>query len=131
MTPRYSPSMMPRSPSMLPRPGIVDEAVAAQPVPAAPALDPVTGLPIVTPTLTGIALNTNSVEVVTVMFRAVDRSAISASANTTLAYDVHAQLMASSMFDTNATRLLGQISPVESGTFTFGLNLKPKRPLKL
>jgi type IV pilus assembly protein PilM len=122
-----------RSPSTYPRPGMsVDEPTAAAYAQPAQAIDPATGLPIETTAVTGVAMNTNAVNIITVMFRAVDRSTVTAAANSTLAYAVQAELHNSPLFEQKETQLMGQISTVENnGTFTFGMNLKPKRPLKL
>jgi hypothetical protein len=54
------------------------------------------------------------------------------SANSDIAYAVESALKADPLFDKDGTQLSGTIDPVDAtGTFTFGVNLKLKHPLKL
>jgi type IV pilus assembly protein PilM len=77
--------------------------------------------------------NTNEVSMITVLFRGVSlASATSPSANSDIAYAVASALQASPLFDKDQTQLAGTIDPVDAtGTFTFGVNLKLKRSIKL
>ena len=56
-----------------------------------------------------------------------------ASANNNLAYAVQAELQASPLFDPKETKLSGDIENVDekADTFSFGVTLKLKRPMKL
>lgn len=64
--------------------------------------------------------------------RAVDMSSIKADANITIAFALQDELRASPMFDAEETQVDGKVVNDESNrTFTFGLTLKLKRPLKL
>ncbi len=76
--------------------------------------------------------NTNEVHSVSLTFRAISLQSASASANTELAFTVLNELKASPLFDSEKTQFSGNISADEPpGTFTFGVNVKLKRPLKL
>jgi type IV pilus assembly protein PilM len=82
------------------------------------------------------ALSKNSateVSVVTILFRAVNlASPTLPSANTDIAFATEGALKASPLFDKDETQLSGTIDAVDaSGTFTFEVNLKLKRPMKL
>jgi type IV pilus assembly protein PilM len=80
------------------------------------------------------APSTNDLSLVTVLFRGVDltKTTSVASANSDIAYAVENALKNSPLFDKDATQLAGTIDPGDStGTFSFGVNLKLKRPLKL
>ena len=65
--------------------------------------------------------------------RAVDLGRVDATANGKLAYALEAAFKASPMFDPKETRLSGPITQSEQGseTFTFGLVIKLKKPMKL
>src|SRR6201999_3477117 len=90
-----------------------------------------------TPAATGAkALSKNTateVSVVTILFRAVNlASPTLPSANTDIAFATEGALQASPMFDKAETQIIGTIDAVDaSGTFTFEVNLKLKRPMKL
>jgi type IV pilus assembly protein PilM len=82
----------------------------------------------------GSAASTNEISVVTITCRAVDVTSAGgvASANTDIAYAVERVLKESPLFDKDETRLSGTINPTDAnGTFTFGVDVKLKRPLKL
>jgi hypothetical protein len=73
-------------------------------------------------------------DVITVTFRAVSLTSTAnmASADTDTAFAVLNELKSSSLFDPDGTGFVGTISPPEPpGTFTFGVTIKLKRPLKL
>jgi type IV pilus assembly protein PilM len=72
--------------------------------------------------------------VITVTFRAVSLTSTAnmASADTDTAFAVLNELKGSPLFDPDGTGFVGTISPPEPpGTFTFGVTIKLKRPLKL
>ena len=77
--------------------------------------------------------STNELGVVTVLFRGVNLvNSTVPSANSDIAYAVAAALQASPYFDKDETQLAHTIDVDDaSGTFSFGVNLKMKRPLKL
>jgi type IV pilus assembly protein PilM len=69
---------------------------------------------------------------ITLICRAVSLSNVDPSANTGIAYALQRELQASPYFDPKATQLSGEISVDEaSGTFTFGISVALKKPLKL
>jgi len=54
------------------------------------------------------------------------------SANTDIAYAVESALQQSPFFDKDETHLAGNIDPGDvTGTFTFGVSVKLKHPIKL
>ena len=68
----------------------------------------------------------------TITCRAVSLTAVSASANTDIAFALLNEMKNSPMFVAEATQFAGNISADDAqGTFTFGINVKLKRPLKL
>jgi len=76
--------------------------------------------------------STNVVDRVTMICRGVDLSSTSPSANTQIEYALQEALKADSLFDSTNTTLAGDINlDPASGTFTFGVKLKLKRPLKV
>jgi len=76
--------------------------------------------------------STNEISTVAMVCRAVDMSSIQADANTKIAFALQDELRASPMFDADETQVDGHLVNDESNhTFTFGLTLKLKRPLKL
>ena len=79
------------------------------------------------------ANTSNEVSVVTVICRAVNvTSSGGASSPTDIAFAVEQALKGSPLFDKDGTQLSPTITPDEpSGTFSFEVNLKLKRPLKL
>jgi hypothetical protein len=89
--------------------------------------------PPVAPTAPVATTGTNDLGVVTVIFRGVNlANATVPSANSDIAYATEAALKASPFFDKDQTQLAHTIDVDEaSGTFSFGVNLKMKRPLKL
>ena len=77
--------------------------------------------------------NTNELASINMVCRGVDVTTISGSpsANQDIGYAVEAALKASPLFDKDGTHLLGDNNKDANGTFTFGVVLKLKRPLKL
>ncbi|MDB6017742.1 MAG: Type pilus assembly protein PilM [Pedosphaera sp.] len=74
---------------------------------------------------------TNDVGVVTLQCRAVNLTG-TASANTDIAYALERALKEDAMFSKDETHLAGNINVDETtGTFTFGMTLKLKKPIKL
>jgi type IV pilus assembly protein PilM len=74
---------------------------------------------------------TNEVDSVTILCRAVNLTATEASANTVIAFAVERILKEDPMFNKDETKLSGAINVDEAtGTFTFGVDLKLKQPLK-
>jgi hypothetical protein len=70
--------------------------------------------------------------IITLQCRGVSLTQVSSSANTDIAYAVENELKASPLFEAKDTQLSPQINVDEaSGTFTFGVTLALKRPLKL
>jgi type IV pilus assembly protein PilM len=76
---------------------------------------------------------TNELSSITILFRGVNvTSTGGASANSEIAYAVARALKESPLFDKDETEMERTINLDEpTGTFTFGMNLKLKRPLKL
>jgi len=74
--------------------------------------------------------NSNQVAVIKISCRAVDLNAVSAGANSQLAYTLDGELKQSPLF--SDVRLDPQITDdaTEPGTFKFGISLVLKRPLK-
>lgn len=69
---------------------------------------------------------------ITLQFRGVSLTQVSSSANTDIAYAVENELKACPLFEAKDTQLSPQINVDETnGTFTFGVTLALKRPLKL
>ena len=78
------------------------------------------------------AVSTNDNSVIEVLFRGVNLSSTSPSANTDIAYATESALKASPFFDPAQTVLDGTIEADEtSGTSSFGVKFKLKKPLKL
>jgi hypothetical protein len=68
-----------------------------------------------------------------VKFRAVNMNkSTDPSANSRLAFEVETNLQASAFFDPAGTKLSGDMDQVEESatTFTFGMTLKLKQPIK-
>lgn len=80
--------------------------------------------------VTGQESNTN---VITIVCRAVNLSAIDSAANSEIAFAVQTQLRSeTNYFDPKITTLTGQIIPDDAtGTFTFGLTIGLLNPLQL
>jgi type IV pilus assembly protein PilM len=73
------------------------------------------------------AANTN---VVTMVCRAVNLTALDPSANSEIAYALENEIKASPLVDAKNTQLTGQITPDDSnGTFTFMLSVTPINPV--
>lgn len=79
------------------------------------------------------ASSSNEVASINMVCRGVDVTSISStpSANQDIAYAVEAALKGSPMFDKDGTHLLGDNNKDPNGTFTFGVVVKLKRPIKL
>ena len=82
--------------------------------------------------------NSNQVATVTIVCRGVSLTRVlssgdAASANTEVAFALESALKRSPLFDADETHLTQKVAEDEAtpGTFTFGLTLKLKRPLKL
>jgi hypothetical protein len=77
--------------------------------------------------------NTNEIGTITLTFRAISLSSVSAAANTETAFAVLNEIKNSPLFDPGReTDFAGNISPDEPpGTYTFSIKAKLKRPLKL
>ena len=76
--------------------------------------------------------DTNEVASISVTFRAISLTAFSAPADSDTAYEVLKQLKNSPMFDPEGTVFAGNASGAEPpGTFTFGVTIALKHPLKL
>jgi hypothetical protein len=77
--------------------------------------------------------STNEIAVITVKCRGVNLKRFSPDANDKLAFAVQSELQASPMFDNKETKLSGQIEAVDENaiTFSFGVTLKLKQPMKL
>ncbi|HWF17842.1 MAG TPA: type IV pilus assembly protein PilM [Verrucomicrobiae bacterium] len=92
------------------------------------------GPPMATPGMPAAssAKSTNEVSVITVLFRGVNLSGVSPTANSDIAYATEAALQASPFFLKTGTHLSGTIDqPGDSGTFTFGMEIQLKTPIKL
>jgi len=78
-------------------------------------------------------VSTNEIAVITIKCRGLNLKKNDASANNNLAYAVQAELQASPLFDPKETKLSGDIENVDekADTFSFGVTLKLKRPMKL
>jgi hypothetical protein len=107
---------------------------AAEPAPASPAADGST--PSATPGRRKPTGDTNEIATITLTFRAVSLRNVSgqADADKGIAYTVLQELQSSPLFDSDPqeTRTEGDVSNDEpTGTFTFSLIARLKRPLKL
>jgi type IV pilus assembly protein PilM len=80
----------------------------------------------------GNAPSSNQGGVINLVCRAVSLSSVDPSANTGIAYALQKELQVSPYFDPKATQLSGEISVDDAtGTFTFGISVTLKKPLKL
>ena len=103
----------------------------APPTPAEPET-PFPGVPGIDETAAAGTQNTNEIATVTLHCRAVDLSRVSPSANTELAIAVLQELQRSPLVSADGTQFEGAIQPDEqTGTYTFGINLKLKRPMRI
>jgi len=103
----------------------------APPTPDEPET-PVPGMPSIDQTAAAGTQNTNEIATVTLYCRAVDLSRVSPSANTELAIAVLQELQRSPLVSAEGTQFEGAIQPDEqTGTYTFGINLKLKRPMRI
>jgi type IV pilus assembly protein PilM len=76
--------------------------------------------------------NTNEIDSIDVTFKAVSLGTVSASANSELAFAVRNELGNSPMFVKEETDFSGAVGSDEPpGVFTFQMNIKLKKPLKL
>jgi len=106
--------------------------------PGGTAEQPAEGQPQTTPDSTASTprkpTSTNEISNFTVTFRAVSLSAVSPDANKDVLFAVVDELRASPLFDPDPkeTRPVGDIGAEEPpGTFTFGVEVRLKRPMKL
>jgi type IV pilus assembly protein PilM len=100
-----------------------DEPVGGGPPPAAPGNQPPGGEG---------AAGADPDAVIRLVCRAVSLSQIAPSANTDIAFAFENELRNCPLFDPKETQLAGQIEADEtSGTFTFGVTVVLKKPLKL
>jgi type IV pilus assembly protein PilM len=105
--------------------------VVAEPAAGVPAAEAAPGDPAATAAAAAPA-STNEVATVRLLCRGVDLTRVSAPANTELAFAVLKELQSCAWLDAEGTQFEGTITVDEAtGTFTFGVNLKLKRPLKL
>ncbi|EEF61496.1 type IV pilus assembly protein PilM [Pedosphaera parvula] len=107
---------------------------AAEQAPASPTPEGTPATPAPRRGPKGSSSSTNEISTITILCRAVDVTSSSsvASANTDIAYAVERALKESPLFDKDETHLSGTINPTDAnGTFTFGVDVKLKRPLKL
>ncbi|MBI4662540.1 MAG: type IV pilus assembly protein PilM [Verrucomicrobia bacterium] len=109
------------------RPGMLrtPESTESTETPAEDAVDPVTGMPVE-------KKDTNQVGIVYATFRAVDLTRAGPSANGDLIYAIETALQANSLLDKEGTKLHGEKTDVDpdTSTFTFGMTLKVKQPIK-
>jgi hypothetical protein len=77
--------------------------------------------------------STNEIAVITIKCRGLNLKKFSPTANNDLAYAVEKELQESPMFDRKETKLSGDIESVDETaiTFSFGVTLKFKHPMKL
>jgi hypothetical protein len=76
--------------------------------------------------------STNEVDTITVSYRAISLTNIKPDANKAIAYAVLNELKSSPYFDSEETVFSTEIGQDEPpGTFTFGISVKLKRPLKM
>ncbi len=75
-------------------------------------------------------LNGSESNLVTLIVRAINLTAVDPSANSAIAYAVENQIKASSLVDPKATQLVGQITTDEAtGTFTFTVTVALLKPV--
>src|SRR2546425_12587661 len=86
-----------------------------------------------TPTAPKTPASTNEIAVITVKCRGLNLKKYSPTANNDLAYAVEKELQESPLFDRKETKLSGDIESVDETaiTFSFGVTLKLKHPMKL
>src|SRR5438876_912806 len=86
-----------------------------------------------TPTAPKTPASTNEIAVITMKCRGLNLKKYSPTANNDLAYAVEKELQESPLFDRKETKLSGDIESVDETavTFSFGVTLKLKHPMKL
>jgi len=86
-----------------------------------------------TPAAAKTPASTNEIAVITVKCRGLNLKIFSPTANNDLAYAVEKELQESPLFDRKETKLSGEIESVDETavTFSFGVTLKLKHPMKL
>jgi cell division ATPase FtsA len=86
-----------------------------------------------TPAAPKTPTSTNEIAVITVKCRGLNLKKYSPTANNDLAYAVEKELQESPIFDRKETKLSGDIESVDESavTFSFGVTLKLKHPMKL
>jgi type IV pilus assembly protein PilM len=100
---------------------------------------PMGSLPTPSPSATMPARNpqasTNQIDTITMVCRGVDLTSISPSANTEIEFALQDELVKSPLFDSNPTNtgLAGGDTSTDptTGTFSFGVKVKLKRPIKV
>jgi len=84
------------------------------------------------PPAAGAPVVPGEISAIAVTCRAVSLTAVSPSANTDIAFMALTELQNNPLFEKAETQFLGNISGDEApGTFTFGVSIKLKQPLKL
>lgn len=117
----------PPGPPPAPEPG-----AAPPPEPGAPTPEGAVAAAPTGPVNYGPAGNTNEVSAISITFRAVSLTQASPNANSDIAFAVEDEIKHSRLFDPAATHLSPNLSPDEPpGTFTFVVEVKLKKPLKL
>lgn len=88
--------------------------------------------PVAAPAITS-KNSTNEVSTITVLFRGVDLTKTTGQpqANTDIAFAVENTIKDSPLFIKDDTKVDGTLEPNENGTFTFGMTIKLKKPVKL
>ena len=86
-----------------------------------------------TPAAKTTPASTNEIAVITIKCRGLNLKKFSPTANNDLAYAVEKELQESPLFDRKETKLSGDIESVDETalTFSFGVTLKFKHPMKL
>lgn len=113
---------------MMERYGLLPKGSAVAPAEnETPAATPAAGAKSSTPA------STNEIAVINLKLRGVSGRKFDPTANDKLVYAVEKQLQANPIFDTKETKLSGQIENVDDAatTFSFGVTLKLKQPMKL
>lgn len=125
--PTPQPNRMMMDPELAKRYGLIPQTPAAPPAEGAPA-----------PAGEGAPhkpASTNQIEIINVVCRGINHHTTKASANNDLAFDFQNQLWTNLLLraylDTNGTKLSRELDPPGTDpTFTFGVTLKLKKPIK-
>jgi type IV pilus assembly protein PilM len=123
-----APTMAPAGGLMLPGTQIPGQApgAGAEPVPPLAGGEPAPGA-------VGPKAGQDEITTIMLLCRAVSLSKDDLSVNKGVAFSVQKELQTSPLFDDKKTELVGEVSPPDeaTGTFTFGVTLALKRPIKL